>query len=195
MEIWKDVIGYEGLYQVSNLGRIKSVYRKVFNPGLNVWRTQKERILKTVLDYKGYVRVTLSKKGKIKQHLLHRLVAKAFIPNPNRYPQINHIDENPQNNSVDNLEWCTNLYNTNYGNHPLRVSESQAIPIIQLSLEGEFIKEWNSSEEAARALKIHAPNILRRCHGGFFSKERGKWVNVNKASGFMWKFKENRDSL
>ena len=191
MEIWRDVIGYEGLYQVSSQGRVKSVYRKVFNPGLNVWRIQKERILKTVLDPKGYVRITLSKEGKVKQYLLHRIVAKAFIPNPNMYPQINHKDENPENNSVDNLEWCTNLYNSNYGNHCIRVSEAQSIPIIQFSLSGEFIREWPSAEEAARTLKAHAPNILRCCYGGFFSKERNKWVNVKKASGFIWKFKDD----
>ena len=189
MEIWKDVIGYEGLYQVSSLGRIKSVCRRVYNPGLSTYRIQNERILKTFPDKKGYIRVILSKEGKIKIHLLHRIVAKAFLSNPNNYPQINHIDENPRNNSVNNLEWCDNKYNTNYRNHPKRIVESQSIPIVQYDLNGHIIKEWSSAREAERQLKIPNVNILRCCCGGFFMKSRNKWVQTKQAGGFIWRYK------
>ena len=118
-EVWKDVVGYEGLYQVSNLGRVKSL-------GFDKWH--KGRILKQSFDSKrNYLFVGLHKDGKIKQKNVHRLVAETFIPNPDNLPCVNHKDEDKTNNfvfvnkdgSVDlnksNLEWCTVAYNTNYG--------------------------------------------------------------------------------
>ena len=104
MEVWKDIKGYEGLYQVSNLGRVKS---------LNYNNTNKEKILKSE-TLRGYIRYHLFKKNKGKHYFLHRLVAEAFIPNPNNYPIINHIDGNPLNNNIDNLEWCTYKYNAEH---------------------------------------------------------------------------------
>ena len=110
IEEWKDVKGYEGLYMISNLGRIKSLqgckYRK------------QERILKQYKKTGGYYQVSLSKNHKSKWFTVHRLVAINFIDNPNNYPQINHIDENKSNNSASNLEWCTAKYNNNYGSLP-----------------------------------------------------------------------------
>ena len=114
MEKWKDVIGFEGLYQVSSLGRLKSLNRKVWNPGMNCYRTQYSRILSLVTDKRGYLRVTLSKNGRVRQYLVHRIVAAAFLPNPNNLPQINHKDCNKLNNCVDNLEWSDNKYNYEY---------------------------------------------------------------------------------
>ena len=109
-EIWKDVVGYESLYQVSNLGNVKSMKYAYIN---------KIRILTFHYNKKGYRRVHLTK-NKIDKYLsVHRLVAEAFIPNPNNYPQVNHKDGNKLNNSVDNLEWCTNEYNFQ---HALRFS-------------------------------------------------------------------------
>ena len=109
-EIWKDVKGYEGKYKVSNKGRIKS---------LNYQNSKKEKLLHLRIGKKrqGYLDVMLSSKNVQKRHKIHRLVAEAFIPNPNNYPEINHIDEDVSNNNVNNLEWCTKLYNLNYGNH------------------------------------------------------------------------------
>ena len=109
-EIWKDIIGYEGLYQVSSYGRVRSLDRY---DSRNCFR--KKRILKLCANRLGYLKVGLWSNGKVKHHLVHRLVAEAFIPNPNNLPIINHIDENPSNNNVDNLEWCTAKYNMNYG--------------------------------------------------------------------------------
>lgn len=108
-EIWKDVVGYEGLYQVSNLGRVKRIKhttKKLFFS---------ERIVNQYVNMNGYMMAPLSKDGKDKHKAVHRLVAQAFIPNPDNLPFVNHKDENPLNNHVDNLEWCTAKYNSNYG--------------------------------------------------------------------------------
>lgn len=110
IEIWKDISGYEGKYQVSNIGRVKSLQRwsgtKYYN---------REQILKNHINKRnGYVYVYLTKNNKSKNVRLHRLVAKAFIPNPNDYDDINHKDCNRTNNNVDNLEWCTRSYNIKY---------------------------------------------------------------------------------
>ena len=105
-EIWKDIKGYEGLYQVSNLGNIKSI------------RTNKNLLFEE--NYKGYLRVSLCKNGKHKHYKVHRLVGIAFIPNEYNLPQINHKDENKHNNAIDNLEWCDNWYNNHYGSKALR---------------------------------------------------------------------------
>lgn len=115
-QIWKDIPGYEGLYQVSNTGRVRS---------LNYNRTGKSKVRKQNTDKRGYKRVNLCKDGKNKIYSIHRLVALAFIPNPNNYPIINHKDENPSNNAVWNLEWCTQEYNINYGNCRKKMSEAR----------------------------------------------------------------------
>ena len=111
-EIWKDIEGYEGYYQVSNLGRVKSLERKTKQHHNSV-RTQPERILKSWI--KRYESVILCKDSKTKKVPIHRLVAKAFLPNENNLPEVNHKDENKLNNCADNLEWCTREYNINYG--------------------------------------------------------------------------------
>lgn len=185
-EIWKDINGFEGLYKVSNLGRVKSIERKVWNPGRNCYRVQKERVLINLIDDKLYHRVNLRNNGRSNQKLVHRLVAEAFIPNPLKLPQINHKDENPSNNNVNNLEWCDNKYNCNYGHHNENISKTQSIPVIQYTLSGEKIREWDSSREVEKELGFSNVNILRCCNGGFFSKRRNKFVNVNQAYGYKW---------
>lgn len=112
-EIWKDVIGFEGFYQVSNLGRVKRLSREIWKNG-KVWYTCKEIILKTYIN-KGYEYVWLGSGNSKTLCKMHRLVATHFIPNPDNLPLVNHKDENPSNNCVDNLEWCTHKYNMNYG--------------------------------------------------------------------------------
>lgn len=118
-EIWKYIPGYEGLYQVSNQGNVRSVDRIIKDT--NRTRLYKGKPLKQFLDHKGYKVVTLSKQGSLKVIKVHRLVAMAFIPNPESYPEINHKDENKINNSVENLEWCTTQYNTSYGTRAARM--------------------------------------------------------------------------
>ena len=114
-EEWKDIEGYEGKYQISNLGRVKS---------LNYRNTGREDILTSVPDKYGYLHVNLYKNGKKKHYTVHQLVAEVFILNPNNYEEINHKDENKSNNCVSNLEWCDRKYNMNYGTINKRLSES-----------------------------------------------------------------------
>lgn len=123
IELWKWIPGWEGLYMVSTHGRVKSVDRYIQHP--HSGRTfMKGRILKSGTNNKGYKQVVLSKNGKYKQYLVHRLVAQAFIENPNNYPIINHKDQNPKNNTVWNLEYCTYKYNNNYADRNEKVSKA-----------------------------------------------------------------------
>jgi hypothetical protein len=108
-EIWKDIQGYEGLYQVSNLGRVKSLPRRIVDRKNN--RFFKGRVLKSYLDKDGYPTTIMSNKNKKRVIHVHRLVAETFIPNPENKGTVNHIDGNKQNNRVGNLEWCTQLEN------------------------------------------------------------------------------------
>lgn len=113
-EIWKDVDGYEGYYQVSNLGRVKSLPRWIiYSDGRHYFYDGV--ILKIKHDHGGYCCVELTINSNLRTHKVHRLVAHAFIPNPQNLPEINHKDENKDNNCVENLEWCDNNYNNHYG--------------------------------------------------------------------------------
>ena len=107
-EIWRPVVGYEGLYEVSNIGRVRSLDRFYY-------RLHKGKVLSPTKDRYGYLTVTLNCNGKSKTIKIHRLVAQAFLPNPDNLPQVNHKDEDKTNNNVDNLEWCTAKYNVNFG--------------------------------------------------------------------------------
>lgn len=134
-EVWKDVVGYEGFYMVSNLGRVKSVDRVVLGRGGFAWRI-KGKMIKCRTTKHGYCQSLLTKNNRTKAFLVHRLMMLAFVPNPNNYPIINHKDENPSNNyihvnsdgSIDfgksNLEWCTYSYNINYGTRHERYRET-----------------------------------------------------------------------
>ncbi len=177
MEIWKDIKDYEGLYQVSNLGNVKSIKRSC-NQRYGL-RQVKERILKTGKTKKGYLIVALRKDQITKTHAVHLLVANAFIPNANNYPQINHKDENKENNNVNNLEWCTNKYNCNYGTRTERQKQKVSKPVLQYDLQGNFIKKWSSISEAAQQLKICIVSISNNCLGKY-----------KTAGGYRWKYEE-----
>lgn len=126
MEIWRDIQGYEGVYQISNLGNVKRLAYTIKNPGPRAngsILSFKEHLLKPRKITHGYLSVALYKNGTRKDYKLHRLVATHFISNPNGLPEVNHKDENKQNNCVDNLEWCTHKYNANYGSRPKRIGE------------------------------------------------------------------------
>ena len=129
-EEWRDIRGYEGRYLISSFGRVKS---------LNYHRENKEKILKLSVDKHNYLHIMLCKNGRKKRFQIHRLVAEAFIPNPNNYPIINHKDENPSNNCVTNLEWCTHKYNINYGTRNKKSSEIQII-----NGKKKYSKNYNS---------------------------------------------------
>lgn len=117
LEEWKDIKGYEGLYQVSDLGRVRSLDRLSADG-----RRLKGQFLKPYKNKGGYVCVTLCKNGQIKGFQIHRLVAEAFIPNPDNFPQVNHRNERRDDNKAFNLEWCDAKYNSNYGNHKQNVA-------------------------------------------------------------------------
>lgn len=149
-EIWKDIEGYEGLYQVSNLGRIKSLERYVWNRFSYI--LVKERILKQSNDKYGYCIISLNKNNKGKVFKVHRLVAQAFIPNSLNAPQVNHKDEDKKNNYVDNLEWCDSKYNNTYGtrierivrNRENKLSKKQVMEIYTSNLKNkELAQKYN----------------------------------------------------
>ena len=133
---WRDVVGYEGLYKVSTEGNIKSIRRN--------------KILSQDTNQDGYKRVQLYKNKASKNYSVHRLVAQAFIPNPDNLPQVNHKDEDKSNNCVSNLEWITPKDNCNYGTRNRKVALSKNKPVLQLSLEGDLIREWESASEGIR---------------------------------------------
>lgn len=144
LEIWKDIIGYEGLYQISNLGSVKSLERyRAYKNGKP--RHMKSKKLIPGRSKCGYYTVVLYKEGKRKTHTIHRLVAKAFIPNPNNYPYVNHIDENKTNNHISNLEWCTASYNSRHGTRIERFSKA-------MSGENNFRYGKHLSEEHRRRI-------------------------------------------
>lgn len=148
-EIWKDVPNYEGLYQVSNYGRLKSLEKSVkFYSGYAKKKCERkypERIICKNHIANGYLQLELYKNGKAKKIKMHRLVAETFIPNPNNYPCVNHKDENKLNNCVDNLEWCTYSYNNSYNNCHIRRGKTQkgkSKTLITYNGETKTISEW-----------------------------------------------------
>ena len=167
-EIWKDIKGYENIYQVSNLGRVKSLTRKI--NVLHGVRIIQGHILKPFKTNTGYFRVDLKSHQKSNYKSIHRLVAETFIPNPNNFPIVNHKDNNPTNNKVDNLEWCTQSYNIKYaykygnakptsgcfkkGNIPHNCRK-----INQYTKSKEFICSYISIREASRLTNIKESSI------------------------------------
>lgn len=164
-EEWRPIVGFEGLYEVSNKGKVKS---------LNYSRTKKSRIMKATKYSNGYMVVQLCK-NKLKIHKsVHRLVAETFIPNPNNYPQINHKDEDKTNNHVNNLEWCTAKYNSNYGTGKYRCVTNKKKKVYQYDKNGNLVKIWDSGMDA------------QRC--GFFTSNISKCVRgvLKYYKGFQW---------
>lgn len=183
LEIWRDIDGYNGKYQVSNLGNVKSIYTIYVINGIHN-KYYRDIILQPFAQKNGYLNVCLWKDGKKKNRLIHQLVAQSFIPNPNNLPQVNHKDEDKTNNVVSNLEWCTAKENVNYGTCIQRMSESQinnskrSKVVYQYSMDNIFIKEWPSAREIERQLGYIATDICACCRG------------IRKtAYGYIWKRK------
>ena len=164
MEIW-DIEGYEGLYQVSNLGRVKS---------LNYKCTKEEKILKPKVCKKGYLMVGLYKEGKRRYYLVHRLVAETFIDNPEDKPQVNHKDEDKTNNKVENLEWVTSKENNNYGTRTEKVAKSLSKPICGINIKTNERIEFPSTREAGRS-GFKQGNIVDCLKGRYKTHKGYKW--------------------
>lgn len=173
-EIWKDVVGFEGLYQVSNFGNVKS---------LNYRRHGFPKNLTPKVNNSGRLWVELANCGNKKQFLVHRLVANAFIPNPNGFKEINHKDENPRNNNAENLEWCSRKYNVSYyyKRHPHgsdnRVGSLKELKINQISKDGIILNRWNNSREIYIKTGMSDWSISECCRG-----------NRKTAYGYIWQY-------
>lgn len=168
-EIWKDIKNYEGLYQVSNLGRIRS---------LNYLHTKKIAILKLIVRGNGYHGVSLCKKGIKKSVFVHRVVAETFIPTPNNKFQINHKDGNKFNNTIDNLEWVTPKENMKHSIEK-GLSHKARHKVEQYSLNGKLIKVWDSIKEIKKALNISISHISSCANG-----------KRETTQGYRWKYKD-----
>ena len=174
MEEWRDVVGYEGLYKVSNLGNIYSFYVN--------------RILSKHLMPNGYITIRLCNNSQHKRVQLGRIVAIAFIPNPDNLSEVNHKDCNPRNNESENLEWCTHAYNINYANRTQKMLNSPGykaamsnikIPILQFDKNGTFIRRWNSGSEIEKETCINAGNISLCCSG-----------KRKSAGNYIWRYEQ-----
>lgn len=167
-EEWRDVVGYEGLYKISNKGRIKSLQRTAKSKNGSI-RTVSEKLRKINKNKSGYLMVILNKEGEKKGLKLHRLVAQSFLDNPENLPQVNHRNENKQDNRVENLEWCTQDYNNKYGTRTERTSKKVKC------LETGVI--YPSTIEIQRKLGFSSANISKCCRG-----------KVKTCGGFHWQY-------
>lgn len=193
-EIWRDIDGYKGLYQVSNYGQVKSLARIIKRSnGRNL--PLKEKILVPFNNGSNYLQVKLYKEGEITAPYIHDLVAKAFIPIPDHLKQligrcyssgrpmleVNHMDENRENNCAENLEWCDSLYNNNYGNRNCRIRNSNtngkcAKKVLQYSNDWQLINIYPSAMEIERQTGYKNSNIIACCKG-----------RIENAYGYIWR--------
>jgi hypothetical protein len=174
VEEWRDVKGYENLYQVSRKGKVRSSHK-------GYWE-----VLTSVVNRHGYNQYLFHKDGKRKNMRGNRLVAEAYIPNPDNLPFVNHKDENPANDCVENLEWCTAKYNNNYGTARQRssINHSKNRPVCMFNVDGTFIREFYNINDAARFVDGAHTCILRCCNNKVFCYK-----------GYIWRYKEDADSV
>ena len=174
-EIWLPVVEFEGTYEVSNTGKIRRLATKGKPGSGNYARSAHE--IKPHKNNKGYLIVDLWQENKRKQKLLHRVVAEAFIPNPKNLPEVNHKDENPQNCFSANLEWCTRLYNMNYGTFGARIAKSKGKCVKQCDQDGVVVNTFPSIMEAQRKTGISQGSIGDCLHG-----------RRKRAGGYLWHY-------
>lgn len=169
-EVWQDIPGYEGRYQASTYGRIKSLERK----GTFL------KVLKPIIHKNGYAFVDLYKNNRKKRFSIHRLISMTFLPKwENEYTQVNHKDENKLNNRVENLEWCTCEYNINYGTGKQKRSNSKSKTVLQLDISKHLIRKWKSATEVEKQIGYSRRNICFCCNG-----------KRKTAHGFLWQYAE-----
>ncbi len=203
IEIWKDIKGFEGKYQISNFGNVKN---------LNYYRKGIVKILKPIKHNSGYNAINLSFKGKNKQYLIHRLVAETFIPNPNKYEFVNHKDENKRNNKVENLEWCTKSYNAIYylnfdekrkeeyakrfrdkktgeslSSYTKHIPKKNFEKVNQYDLDGKLIKHYENPTLAALETNAILGNIISCCKRNVKPKRKKKCT----CNGYIWEYAGN----
>ena len=161
---WKTIEGFED-YEISSDGQVYS--------------HKSNKILSPNKSKKGYLQVSLYNNGKERKKLIHRLVAEAFITNPDNLPEVNHIDENKHNNNISNLEWCTRLYNMNYGTRNKKASEALSKPIAAYTKSGELVAEYPSLTAAAEAMRVTSVAICNCLTG-----------RAKTSAGYIWKYLE-----
>ena len=185
-EIWKPIKGYEGLYEVSSFGNVRSLDRTilVIRNGMQYYCPIKGKLLRPLVKRHGYLGVQLYGRGGhktrgLKGFSVHRLVAETFIPNPNNLPEVNHIDEDKTNNRVDNLEWITHIENSNHGTRGKRIASQHfnksGNPIVQIDKEGKIIGKFVNAYAAERKTGISH----RLIYNSLYRKNYG--------GGYMWR--------
>lgn len=183
-EEWRDIIGYEGFYQISSLGNVRSLSRTYwFGQNHLAQKRTKDIIMSSRKDKDGYLTVSLSKNGKRKNYKIHRLVAYHFLSNPYNYPEVNHKDECRTNNVYTNLEFCTGDYNIHYGSHIARSIKAQhRTPVVGVSLTNGSKIEYSSINDIKREGKFSSTAICLCCKNKYMSKK-------NEYKGYVWRYK------
>ena len=187
-EIWKPINGYEGKYEVSSFGRARSLdryqQRTDYRSGKRYQTFKAGKILKPIKCNSGYMRVSIIEDATHRgMKLLHRMVAEAFIPNPDNLPEVNHKNEDKTDNRVENLEWCDHSYNTTYNDLQARRYNNgggrRKRPVEQLTMQGQFVARFDSVTEAAEAVGTSVAHIWNVCDG-----------RQKSSCGYRWRYVE-----
>lgn len=192
VEQWRPIAGWEGLYEVSSLGRVRSFvrYYDIINKrGIPMHFKRGGKVIKGKVMPNGYIMVRLHKDGEETNALAHRLVAQAFIPNPENLPEVNHKDRNTANNNVSNLEWCDRIYNLTYDGAVERRTMAVSRPIEQLTKDGQHVAYFRSAKE-----------IERLSGGRYYERDisrvaKSKTTRSSSVYGFRWRYVEKTDNL
>ena len=186
-EVWKDVVGYEGLYKVSDKGNVYSIVRID-----NINRKRGGRILKPSSHTGGYIQVQLCKNGIRKTKYIHRLVAEAFIPNPEKLPEVNHKDENPSNNESSNLEWCDAKHNNNHGTRNERIAQTLSKKVRAVNIKTGEVIRFKSTQEAGRKGYTQR-GVSEASKGVYKSATTGKLIGGDGRTyrGHKWYYEED----